>query len=591
MRRGVLVRVVAVAGMAAALGTVPGAASAAVSEGFFSASGVGSMSTVRAFSAAAALPDGKVLIWGGQGADGHPTTTGDEFDPTNSSFSSPGGGSLGTATEGEIEAPLPSGQILLAGGGAPGAVSSGAALFSPSGSFNTAGVGAMTTPRFDAAAAPLPDGSVLIVGGFADSVETPLSSAEVFNPATKTFAAVGSMSIGRVAPIAAPLPDGRVLVAGGSTGAGFSNPDSTAEVFDPASGTFSSAGVGSMGAPRIGAVAAALPDGKVLVAGGLNFTNNANNFLASALEFNPVTEQFSASDLGAMTTPRGFAVAAPLLNGKVLIAGGDEFLGDPLASAELFEPPPEATAVGGNFGDQTVHQPSVDEPVTISNLGAQGLAFAGASLSGQDPGDYALAADGCAGRTLAFLQSCTITVRFTPAANGARPAEIVLDDNETSPEKIQLSGTGVPANSGPTGPAGPIGPTGPAGVAGPTGSTGAAGLPGSGGAQGPAGVQGPTGPQGPPGQIMLVSCTTAKKKVKGHRVTRRKCATKLISGVATFTTTPTTARLTRGRVVYATGSAWLYAVTLDARRPVGPGRYTLTLRRSGVTTRQAVLIG
>lgn len=584
MRRGVLVRVVAVAGMAGALATVPGVASAAVSEGFFPASGVGTMSTVRAFSAAAPLPDGKVLIWGGEDGNGQPTTTGDEFDPTNSSFSSPGSGSLGTPTEGEVEAPLPTGQILLAGGGSFNAVSSGAALFSPSGSFNTAGVGPMTTSRFGAAAAPLPDGRVLIVGGFADSVQDPLSSAEVFNPATKTFAAVGSMSIGRVYPIAAPLPDGRVLVAGGATGAFFSNPDSTAEVFDPASGTFSSAGVGSMGAPRIGAVAAALPDGKVLIAGGVNFTNNANNFLASALEFDPATMRFSASDLGPMSTPRAFAVAAPLLNGKVLVAGGND-AGFFNAGGELFEPPPEATAVGGNFGDQTVQEPSVDEPVTISNLGAQGLAISGASLAGADPSDYTLAADGCAGRTLAFAQQCTITVRFTPAANGTRPAEIVLNDNETSPEKIQLSGTGVPANSGPTGPAGPTGPTGP------TGSTGAAGLAGSAGSTGPAGAQGPAGPQGAPGQIMLVSCTTAKKKVKGHRVPRRKCTTKLISGVATFTTTPTAARLTRGRTVYATGSAWLYAITLDASRPVGPGRYALTLRRGGVTTRQSIVIG
>jgi hypothetical protein len=78
--------------------------------------------------------------------------------------------------------------------------------------------------------------------------------------------------------------------------------------------------------------------------------------------------------------------------------------------------------------------------------------------------------------------------------------------------------------------------------------------------------------------------------VKGHRVRRRTCTTKLISGVATFTTTPTRAQLTRGRIVYATGSAWLYAVTLDASRRITPGRYTLTLRRGGVTTRQPVIV-
>jgi hypothetical protein len=84
---------------------------------------------------------------------------------------------------------------------------------------------------------------------------------------------------------------------------------------------------------------------------------------------------------------------------------------------------------------------------------------------------------------------------------------------------------------------------------------------------------------------------TAEKKVKGHRVTRRKCTTRLISGVATFTMTPTAARLTRGRIVNATGSAWPCEVTLDARRPVGGGRYTLTLRARRCHYRQAVVIG
>jgi Kelch motif len=138
----------------------------------------------------------------------------------------------------------------------------------------------MSTPRFGAVAAPLPDGRVLVAGGsitftfgpdpFAQ-VDLFLSSAEVFDPATNSFssAGIGSMSIPRERAVAAPLPDGRVLVAGGLTGP----PDqrsqlSSAEVFDPATNSFSSAGIGSLSTPRDGAVAAPLPDGRVLVAGG-----------------------------------------------------------------------------------------------------------------------------------------------------------------------------------------------------------------------------------------------------------------------------------------------------------------------------------
>jgi hypothetical protein len=83
------------------------------------------------------------------------------------------------------------------------------------------------------------------------------------------FSPTGSMSVPRSAPVAAPLPDGRVLVAGGIADENALHRCylSTAEVFDPATNSFSSAGIGSMSRPRAEAVAAPLPDG-VLVAGG-----------------------------------------------------------------------------------------------------------------------------------------------------------------------------------------------------------------------------------------------------------------------------------------------------------------------------------
>jgi hypothetical protein len=137
----------------------------------------------------------------------------------------------------------------------------------------------MTSVRTNAVAAALPGGRALVAGGRDD--DPILASAEVFDPGTNGFSAagIGSMSVPRVAPVAAPLPDGRVLVAGGANN---SSPAlATAEVFDPQTNEFSSAGIGAMGTGRAGAFAAPLADGRVLVAGGQN-ENETTPYLRSA---------------------------------------------------------------------------------------------------------------------------------------------------------------------------------------------------------------------------------------------------------------------------------------------------------------------
>src|SRR2546422_922359 len=64
---------------------------------------------------------------------------------------------------------------------------------------------------------------------------------------------------------ATPLPHGRVPVAGGYGGGSFL---ASAEIYDPASGTWSP--TGSMATARYYHTATSLPGGRVLVAGGFN---------------------------------------------------------------------------------------------------------------------------------------------------------------------------------------------------------------------------------------------------------------------------------------------------------------------------------
>jgi Collagen triple helix repeat (20 copies)/Galactose oxidase, central domain/Kelch motif len=561
---------------------------------FFSSAGVGSLTAKREFALAAPLPDGQVLIAGGLNETPSYLSSAELFDPATSTFSSAGLGSMTTARGGAVALALLDGQVLIAGGyNTSSQYLSSAELFDPaSATFSGAGLGSMTTARDQALAAPLPDGQVLIAGGFNGGGF--LSSAELFDPASGTFSnkGLGSMTTAREGPVAVPLPDGRVLIAGGVNESGDL---ASAELFDPASDTFSSAGLGSMSTARFGAVAVPLPDGQVLIAGG----EQGHEYLSSAELFDPTSGTFSSVAPGSMTAARLGAVAVALTNGQVLIAGGINHSGI-LASAELFESAPQASAPAAEFGEQALGEPSGDQTVTVSNVGAQELVISGVSLGGADPGDFAIAADACAGRTLAFQQSCTITVRFTPSALGERSASIELSDNEPAPATISLSGTGVATSSGPTGASGATGQSGP------SGSPGIAGVAGVTGAPGPAGAQGATGKQGAPGTLELVTCLTVISTVKQHGhihyVHQRKCTGISVAGSVKLSGEGIAARamLERGRVIYAAGTGVVSSrgrtkLVLVERRALPAGRYTLVLRRRvhkrWVNIREVITLG
>ena len=132
------------------------------------------------------------------------------------------------------------------------------------------------------------------------------------------------------------MPDGKVLVAGGFGNGG--GPELTAELFDPATDTFTAlpaSGNTQLQAARFPAVAASLPDGQVLIAGG----QNGGAGVQSAELFDPAADTFTALPASGNTelqTARSGAVAAALPNGQVLIAGGSATCSTDLQSAELY---------------------------------------------------------------------------------------------------------------------------------------------------------------------------------------------------------------------------------------------------------------
>jgi large repetitive protein len=244
-------------------------------------------------------------------------------------------------------------------------------------------VGPMSVARSGQTATLLTDGEVLVAGGGTNT-------ADLYDPATGTFTATGSMSVARTNATATLLPNGNVLVAGGVDNGG--RQVASAELYDPATGTFTP--TGSMHTARSGHTATLLQDGKVLVAGGgcnHHGSCDAGSFLdnlSSAELYNPKTGTWSIT--GSMHFEREYFTATLIGNGDVLVAGGfancdDSFCVDN-RQAELYHP---ATGTWSVTGSMHVAR----EQFTATLLTNGEVLAAGGLNEGGDGGDQTPYAD------------------------------------------------------------------------------------------------------------------------------------------------------------------------------------------------------
>jgi hypothetical protein len=288
----------------------------------------GSLADARWGHTATLLNDGRVLVVGGADlSDGAGNLkTAELYNPTTGAFTATG--SMATGRASHTATLLNDGRVLIAGGTNSIGLAS-AEIYDPAtGKFKV--TGSMTVARQDHAAARLADGRVLVVGGTANGVVGPfgvLSSAEIYDPATGKFTATGSMSTPRQGPTATLMFENTVMVTGGrdqnSTFLG------SAEVYDPSVGQF--VGMGGWVPDNARARSALLlgdgPSSWLLTIGW-----NAPGATAAYYDGG----HFGFYTAGSTTADIACQTATLLPDGRVLLLGGLAANGRPSATATVY---------------------------------------------------------------------------------------------------------------------------------------------------------------------------------------------------------------------------------------------------------------
>jgi len=408
------------------------AAVAAAQSGTFTATG--NMNVARAQHTATLLPDGRVLITGGGAFNSAFLTITELYDPETGTFRY--GASMLAARRMHTATLLPDDRVLIVGGyGANGALAS-AELFDPrTGTFSA--TGSMNTARAGHTAVLLSTGKVLIVGGYGGANTYPdVAPAELYDPVSGTFASAGAY-VGRGGcDFCAPsvlLSDGAVLFPG----------QSPAQLYDPVGDVFSPIGVMA----REESAAAVLMNGQVLFAGGEPIGRTAEAEL-----YSPATRTFVPT--ASMAAPRVWHSLTLLPNGAVLAAGGETdscsgsycFFAGTLTTAELYDPAAGAFVAAGSMTTaRETHTATVLKNgkvllaggASYGGIGAYNGSFASAELFSPDvlvpaPVLAAVSADGEGQGAIFHAGTRNVVTANDPATGG---------------ESVDIYCTGLPAGS------------------------------------------------------------------------------------------------------------------------------------------------
>lgn len=334
----------------------------------------GNMSRSRGLHTATLLASGKVLIVGGTEDGGGMPTLAEVYDPATNNWTN--AGNITTARFHHIAGLLPSGKVLITGGDNGPADFSSTEIYDPG--TNTWSPGAsMSIRRQEAAGVVLPSGKVLVAGGASNGILT--NSVEQYDPATNSWSGLSSTDGYRRWHTAALLPSGRVLIAGGVDAYFNYTVYDWAEVYDPVSNAWTTAGTD--GAHRFGHTLTPMASGRVLVVGG---TDGSTSHASSAL-YQPRTTSWAYTSVASALSGRGAHTASLLSTGRLLLAGGANDVGT-VATTERYDPAGNAWSAGGTLTTaRKWHTATTLPDGRVLAVGGQGSAGALGSVERYDP--------------------------------------------------------------------------------------------------------------------------------------------------------------------------------------------------------------
>lgn len=351
------------------------------------------LSAIRGTATATVLDDGTVVVAGG-GVGQIPVPATELFSAADPQWQP--SGDLNVARRGHSAALLDDGRILVSGGIAEGELLPSAEIYDP-GSGEWSLVAPMAQARLGHTLTALGNGRVLATGGTAvdaaggtaaGQTVRPTEAAEVFDPATGTWTATSEpMSSARFEHTATLLGDGRVLLVGGQGAAveGISGPLQTTELYDPAIDAFVRST--DLSEPRANHTATLLDNGGVLITGGTGGPAGDRS-LATAELFDAGAARWD--QVAPMTNARTGHTATLLADGRVLVAAG-ETIGRSrrsIDSSEVFNPDEQSWRSGG-----TLPCPRSEQAAALLSDGSVIVVAGDASFPGQAPN-----AQGCVDR-------------------------------------------------------------------------------------------------------------------------------------------------------------------------------------------------